>query len=94
MPQLEFFSSVSPKGQITIPLELRKRLGIKPKDRVAFRVIDEQVTIAPAENAFLAAGGSLPALSPPRTLNEMTEIAAEEAAQAAAREGLNIDDYS
>ena len=38
--------------------------------------------------AFLAARGALPPLSPPRTLSEMTEIAAEEAAQAATREGL------
>jgi AbrB family looped-hinge helix DNA binding protein len=94
MRHVEFFSSVSPKGQITIPLAIRRQLGIKPKDRVAFRLNDGQVTIAAAENAFLAAGGSLPALSPPRTINEMTEIAAEEAALAAVREGLDGDDRS
>jgi hypothetical protein len=39
------------------------------------------------ENGFLAAYGSVPPLSPPRTDTEMTEIAAEEAAQKAARGG-------
>ncbi len=33
-----FVSSVSPKGQITIPSEIRKRFGIKPKDELAFEV--------------------------------------------------------
>jgi len=34
------------------------------------------------QNAFLAASGILPPLIPPRDINEMTEIAAEEAARA------------
>jgi len=29
-------SSVSPKGQVTIPIEYRERLGIATKDRVLF----------------------------------------------------------
>jgi hypothetical protein len=45
-------------------------------------------------DAFLAASGTLPPLTPPRDINEMTEIAAAEAAQAAARAGLTPDDYS
>ncbi len=42
-----FVSSVSPKGQITIPMEIRKRLGIKSKDKVAFEVEGDTVTLAP-----------------------------------------------
>jgi AbrB family looped-hinge helix DNA binding protein len=30
----EFTSSVSPKGQVTLPQKFRERLGIKPRDRV------------------------------------------------------------
>ena len=41
-----FVSSVSPKGQITIPMEIRKRLGIKSKDKVAFEVEGDTVTLA------------------------------------------------
>jgi hypothetical protein len=40
------------------------------------------------ENGFLAAYGTVPPLEKPLTDNEMTEIAAEEAAQEAARAGL------
>src|SRR5437016_5672265 len=40
------------------------------------------------ENGFVAAYGSVPPLAKPLTDNEITEIAAEEAAQEAARAGL------
>jgi AbrB family looped-hinge helix DNA binding protein len=36
------------KGQVTIPLEIRELLGLKPKDPVRFEVIDGKVQIKPA----------------------------------------------
>jgi len=44
----EAVSSVSPKGQITIPAAIRHLLGVGPKDRVAFRVENGEVVIRPA----------------------------------------------
>ena len=38
MPEHVMESSVSPKGQVTIPVEIRRLLGVKPKDKVVFRV--------------------------------------------------------
>ena len=87
-PMKVFESSVSPKGQITIPLEVRRRFGIKPKDKVAIRVEDDQVTLAPATSALDAGFQSIPALSPRRSWEEVTELAADDHAQQAAREGL------
>ena len=83
----EFQSSVSPKGQITLPLEVRRRWGIKAKDRVAIHVDEETVTIAPARSPVDASYGVLPPLPRPLSVEDMTEIAAEEHAQEAAREG-------
>jgi predicted amidohydrolase YtcJ len=54
----------------------------RPKSRAASRRGHRR------ENGFLAAYGSVPPLTPPRTLTEQTEIAAEEAAQEVARAGL------
>ncbi len=88
MNEQEYWSSMSPKGQITLPADIRRRLGLKPRDMVTIRLDAEGVRVRPAPNAFLAARGALPPLSPPRDLKEMTEIAADEAAEAAAREGL------
>jgi AbrB family looped-hinge helix DNA binding protein len=87
----EFESSVSPKGQITLPLEVRRRWGIKAKDKVAIQVEDDRVTLAPARSALETIYRSVPALPRPLSVEEMTEIAAEEHAQHAAREGLDQD---
>jgi AbrB family looped-hinge helix DNA binding protein len=82
-----FESSLSPKGQITLPLELRRRWGLKPKDRVAIQIEDDIVTIAPLRSPVEATYGVLSPLPRPLSVEEMTEIAAEEHAQAAAHEG-------
>src|SRR3954451_24527649 len=84
----EYISSVSPKGQITIPIEIREMFGVKPKDKVIFEVGAEGVTIRPLAARLEASFQAIPALTPARTLEEMMEIAHEEHAQEAAREGL------
>ena len=40
-------SSLTSKGQVTIPVEIRRLLGLGPHDKVAFIVEDHQVRIAP-----------------------------------------------
>jgi AbrB family looped-hinge helix DNA binding protein len=84
----EYYSSVSPKGQITIPAEVRRLLNVKPRDRVAIVVEGKVVKLAPARSRLDASFQAVPAISPARTLEEMAEIAADEHAQHVAREGL------
>lgn len=38
-------SSVTTKGQVTIPAELRAKLGIKPGDKVSFVAEDDRILI-------------------------------------------------
>ena len=83
----EFVSSVSPKGQITLPKEVRERLGVKARDKVMIRLEDEAVTILPATASLESIYQSVPALSEPLTWKEIEEIVHEEQAQAAVREG-------
>lgn len=85
----EFLSSVSPKGQITLPMEVRRRLGIKPKDQVAIDLEQDSVRIRPTKRqSFLDSYQAIPALPRHLSVEEMTEIAAEEHAEAAAKEGV------
>ena len=59
-------STISSKGQITVPLEIRNRLGLKRGDRVEFVVEHDRTTIRPArapENPFVRYVGALPAFS-------------------------------
>jgi AbrB family looped-hinge helix DNA binding protein len=50
-------SALTSKGQVTIPAEVRKRLGLHPGDRVAFIVEGDAVRIIRNENRVEAAFG-------------------------------------
>ena len=66
-------STISSKGQITVPLEIRDRLGLRQGDRVEFIVERGQTILRPArppENPFQKYVGSLPAFESKRQINE------------------------
>ena len=50
-------SSVTTKGQVTIPAELREKLGIKPGDRVGFVEKNGKLEMQRQENRISAAFG-------------------------------------
>ena len=47
----KFSSSISSKGQVTVPQEIRNRLGLVAGDRVEFVVEGEKTVIRPARFA-------------------------------------------
>ncbi|MCL4490020.1 MAG: AbrB/MazE/SpoVT family DNA-binding domain-containing protein [Chloroflexi bacterium] len=49
MAALRKMSMVQEKGQVTIPSEIRKKLGLKKGDLVSFVETDKGVVIKPAE---------------------------------------------
>jgi AbrB family looped-hinge helix DNA binding protein len=74
-------STISSKGQITVPLEIRNRLGLKSGDRVEFVVEDNRTTIRPArgpENPFLKYVGALPAFSNVHEVNAWVQSLRDE----------------
>ena len=46
----ELVKTVTSKGQVTIPVEVRRLLGIAPRAKGAFIVEDSQVRLAPASS--------------------------------------------
>jgi AbrB family looped-hinge helix DNA binding protein len=54
-------STMTVKGQVTIPLEIRRRLGVKPGDRIRFRELDAGVVIDRQEDRVEAMFGVLAA---------------------------------
>lgn len=54
MPALRL-STIQEKGQVTIPADIRKKLGLKKGDLVAFIETDEGVLISPREAVALDA---------------------------------------
>lgn len=67
-------SSVSPKGQITIPVEIRKMLGVKPKDKVSFEVEDGKVNLVPARFTLESVFGSVP---PPTRTEDLEQLSSD-----------------
>ena len=66
-------STISSKGQITVPREIRQRLGLKEGDRVEFVIDQDRTIIRPArgaENPFQKYVGALPAFSSVEEIND------------------------
>lgn len=80
-------SSVSPKGQVTIPIEIRRMLGVKAKDKVVFTVEEGKVELKPARSALDELYQSLSALKEPRSWEEIEASAHEDRAERLASEG-------
>ncbi len=83
----EYVTTVTQKGQVTIPGELRRVLGLKPKDKVAFELVEGEVRLRPIKSAVLASYGSVKPLKPPdnpidyrRLRREIEEEIADEVA--------------
>jgi antitoxin PrlF len=47
---MSYFSTLSSKGQLTVPQEIRKRLGLETGDRVEFVVEPDRTVIKPARS--------------------------------------------
>ena len=61
----EYVATVTQKGQVTIPSELRRALGLKPGDKVAFNLIDGEVHLLPVRSRVMAGFGAVePARKP------------------------------
>jgi AbrB family looped-hinge helix DNA binding protein len=66
-------STISSKGQITVPQEIRHRLGLKEGDRVEFVIDQGRTIIQPAhtpQNPFAKYRGALPAFQNKKQINE------------------------
>jgi AbrB family looped-hinge helix DNA binding protein len=65
-------SKISSKGQVTIPIEVRHRLGLKEGDRVEFVFENDRTVLRPARtetNPFTAYLGAFPAFSSREEIN-------------------------
>ena len=76
----EIISTITSKGQVTIPAEVRNYLGIKTNDRIAF-VIDSEGGVrirVPHYPDIASLRGAAGSLKKPLSWQEMQEIAYED----------------
>ncbi len=78
---------VTRKGQVTLPVDIRRALKLQEGDTVAFRIEDGEVRVRPAHFTLADGYQSIPALAEPKTDEEIKEIVRDERA-ARYKEGL------
>ncbi len=80
-------TTVTQKGQVTIPAPIRKALKIKPKDRVAFELVDGEVRLRPAKSVVLATAGVVKTRHRITDWSKFRREIEEEIAEEVSREG-------
>ena len=73
----ELVSTLTTKGQVTIPASIRRLLGLKPKAKVAFLQKKDGVHIAASRYTLDTIKGAVPALSKQYSEKEIRDIAIE-----------------
>lgn len=67
-------TTITQKGQVTVPIEIRRKLGLKAKDKVVFEMDGETVTLRPAPKSEIRKGyGAVPPRQQPEDYNSIRE---------------------
>lgn len=70
-------AAVTSKGQITIPIEVRKKLGLKPGDRVLFEESESgEIVLKPKTGSIMDLRGVFKWRGRPVSIEEMNETIA------------------
>ncbi len=71
-------AALTSKGQITIPIDVRKKLGLKPGDRVRFIEGENgEIILKPKTGSIMDLEGCVPWTGKPVTIEEMNETIAK-----------------
>ena len=71
----ELRSKISTKGQATIPVEVRRLLGVGPHDEIGFVIEAGEVRLARAGSVVARTAGAFKSDRPPLTPEELREAA-------------------
>ena len=74
-------TTITQRGQVTIPAEVRRFLGLKPKDKVAFTIEDGEVRLTPASFDLASAYGSVKPSQTSDGFEEASRTAKDEKAE-------------
>src|SRR5512140_2011587 len=81
MEHQDHMSTVTTKGQVTIPLAVRQLLGVKPHDQVTFRVSEGRVELLPSRMSLEDVYGAVKPRKRPENWQAVRHQAREERAQ-------------
>lgn len=81
----EIVTTITQRSQVTIPAEVRRVLGVKPRDKIAFTIEDGGVRLAPAPFSLESAYGSVKPVEKPENFEEISRAAKEAKAEKTVR---------
>lgn len=81
----EILTTMTTRGQVSVPAEVQRLLGLKPHDKVSFVVDDHEVRIRRTAFTLESAFQSVPALAQPLGDEEVSRIAKEDRVEEIAR---------
>ena len=77
----EFETTMTQKGQVTVPAEIRAYLGLKPRDRVRFELEADGVKLRPAQSRIARHFGAVSLVGKPLSIEEERKAFEEGVAQ-------------
>ena len=74
----EIVTTMTKRCQVTVPAEVRRLLGLKPRDKVAFTIEQDQVQLGPVRFTLESAFGSVKPSTPTDEFKAISQVAREE----------------
>lgn len=75
----EYIATITSKGQVTIPVEVRQKLNLAPQDKLVFRIVeDNRVEIESLPMTLEEAYGSVDPITRPEDFDALRRVASEE----------------
>ena len=76
---MRFTREIGEKGQVVIPKDIRVLLGVRPRQKIVFEVLDNEIKIKQEEDSekFLKEFLSLPKLKKHVTLKDLKKLEEE-----------------
>lgn len=78
-------TTITKKGQVTIPAEIRHSLGLVPGDKIAFVLEKGEVRVKPVKSALDSSFGAVKPRTRPEDFEELERLAEEAMAEDALR---------
>lgn len=82
----EITTTLTQRSQVTVPAEVLRLLGLKPRDRVVFAIEDGRVSLTPARFTLESAYGSVKPSQRPEDFEALIREAKEARAEKTLRE--------
>lgn len=76
-----YHATLTERGQVTLPMEIRRMLGVRPNETVTFEVEGNSIRVVPSKFTVERVRGSVPALAERASLEDICEIAGDEHAR-------------